>query len=216
MKELFVTYETAYLAKQFGFDEECLCAYRNTDEERYLMALSKWKNFSTHDTHEGFCAAPVYEQLSTWFEKKGIDISVHRYQAGHCDYTIYEIDYNRKHNSKGQFSSKKEAYNKAFSYGFEILKTRKFPKRSDLIARGIDIKLHKEVLSNVHTWEICLFNEDMKTVAKANDFTVIEDIKQAITIAETMGFVFRGGENFFPVIEGVIESFDGNLFLLND
>lgn len=61
MKELFVPYELALLAKEKKFDEDCL-AYYNTDPKlkRDRLVLSKSLN------HKYCVPAPLYWQLIKW------------------------------------------------------------------------------------------------------------------------------------------------------
>lgn len=66
----FIPYEQALALKDLEFDEPCLSAYRNTDGEQLLMGFSMWKNFTIHDNHDGFAAAPLYQQAFRWFREK--------------------------------------------------------------------------------------------------------------------------------------------------
>lgn len=70
MDKEFAPYEQAIALKELGFDEPCLRAYRSTDSEQDLMSLSTWQNFTVHDNHDGFAAAPLYQQAFRWFRKK--------------------------------------------------------------------------------------------------------------------------------------------------
>lgn len=77
MKDLFVPYSIALHLKKLGFDEACFSAYRNYDDEEMLMGVSIWTNSGTENNHEGYCAAPLYQQITDWFrEKHKIHISV--------------------------------------------------------------------------------------------------------------------------------------------
>ena len=73
--QLVVPYDIAFKLKKLGFDRCCLTAYRSTDGEESLMGFTDWKNGSVHDDHEGFCAAPLWDQLWDWFQSKKIFIS---------------------------------------------------------------------------------------------------------------------------------------------
>ncbi len=73
MKHLFVPYELALLAKEKGFDEECLGCYSKHENEylRYLMFHDCSSNSETR------LRAPLYQQLVDWFrETHGIEVSV--------------------------------------------------------------------------------------------------------------------------------------------
>ena len=78
MGDLFVTYSIAKKLKALGFNASCFSAYRNTDGEKQLMGVSKWTNTGTENTHEGYCAAPIYQQVVEWLRwKYGIFVAVH-------------------------------------------------------------------------------------------------------------------------------------------
>lgn len=70
LKDLFVPYEIALLAKQYGFDEFCLAAYYNDNDS----SLHTWgiKNtlIKPSDTPKSIIA-PLYQQLFDWLEMRG-------------------------------------------------------------------------------------------------------------------------------------------------
>jgi hypothetical protein len=70
MEKEFVPYQESLELKQLGFDEPCMFAYRNSDGEQSLMSFSKWQNFTKHDNHDGFAAAPLYQQAFRFFREK--------------------------------------------------------------------------------------------------------------------------------------------------
>ena len=75
MKEQLISFETAKLAKEKGFDEKCLFFYTGDSKELKQINL---KGISNSDTIS-FCSAPTQSLLSKWLrEKHGIDILVQR------------------------------------------------------------------------------------------------------------------------------------------
>ena len=75
MKEQLISFETAKLAKEKGFDEKCLFFYTGDSKELKQINL---KGISNSDTIS-FCSAPSQSLLQKWLrEKHGIDILVQR------------------------------------------------------------------------------------------------------------------------------------------
>ena len=76
LQKQFVPYDLAMRLKVLGFNEKCFSAYRNTDGEKSLIGLDVWENGAAYDNHEGFCAAPLWQQAIDWLaEKHEIDIT---------------------------------------------------------------------------------------------------------------------------------------------
>ncbi len=75
MKNLFIPYELALIAKEKGFNEPCIAMFL---ENKELYSLNNpTSDFSTV-TNEGKkynIAAPLYQQLLDWFKRQGIYIS---------------------------------------------------------------------------------------------------------------------------------------------
>jgi hypothetical protein len=69
MKHLFVTYELALLAKEKGFDDECL-AYYSDEGEIYFKTSNSWNGITQQDCHATKVTAPLWQQLSDWFIKE--------------------------------------------------------------------------------------------------------------------------------------------------
>jgi hypothetical protein len=143
MKNLFVPYELSLLAKQHGFDEPCFSVYYS-DKELSPFSTSPESCFT--NTIIGNmsktaidCTAPIYDQLITWFETKGIFISV-EYAAPDTNKFKYRID-NYNHvmmctnlmtnetkpsgyfgdYGKEWYSERKECMIEAFKYAFKLL-----------------------------------------------------------------------------------------------
>lgn len=66
MKHLFVPYEIALLAKEKGFNEDCITRWGETSKKLY----ETWKPMKNSEDCEDFTAAPLYQQLVDWFDKK--------------------------------------------------------------------------------------------------------------------------------------------------
>lgn len=77
MKHLFAPYDIAVLAKENGFDENCICTYNNEKLSRnpsHKMDSTpitdepyEWNNSNVHNT---IVCAPLYQQLIDWFLTK--------------------------------------------------------------------------------------------------------------------------------------------------
>ncbi len=144
MKEQFVTYALAKLAKEKGFDEECLFCFveepeplEDEDDNNYFDGYG-WNNFQF--TTEGMCqnfddcgkwkknsefnnsiCSPSYSQLFDWFDNKfDIDICIQK-RSG-----LYWIEIS----NKGKFvtplglncPTKIEAMKKGVEEAFKLLK----------------------------------------------------------------------------------------------
>lgn len=99
MKELFVPYELALLAKEKGFNKRCLGVYNDTNEEKIKFSIDSdgIRNddiLGGHHNIQGFShtTAPLYQQLVDWFrEKHSIEIIID--PAFRTDKRILKIDY---------------------------------------------------------------------------------------------------------------------------
>lgn len=72
MKHLFVPYQLALLAKEKGFNEECLGNYFTNIEGRLLEGFPKdghaiWMESNSEQIKPENCTAPLYQQLLDWF-----------------------------------------------------------------------------------------------------------------------------------------------------
>lgn len=76
MKELFVPYELALLAKEKGFNEPCINIYYSNGKLASVLYTNNISNLSK-EFNNGECCAPLYQHLVDWFrEKYRIFISV--------------------------------------------------------------------------------------------------------------------------------------------
>lgn len=120
MKNLFVPYKIAVLAKQYGFNEKCL-TYYGFNKKLKKDNFGAWFLNKTMVTTQA--SAPIYQQIIDWFRiKHGIDIayklksSYHRFEhtkAGDPK-TIKEFD---KADSGGYYG----AFDKAIEEAFKLL-----------------------------------------------------------------------------------------------
>ena len=125
MKELFVPYEIALLAKEKGFDKACFGYYLtfgNNELMPVVMAFDEFKPLS----YNVYLSAPLYQQLVDWFYTKGIDIGVSVSTTGMFQYYIWLI---KDDAAKGWertggiygIESRNLAYIKAFEEAFKLL-----------------------------------------------------------------------------------------------
>ena len=118
MEKLFIPYELSLLAKEKGFDEQCLALYTYT-KERILI-----KTFIKQDEANlffGGISAPLYQQIIDWFrEKYNIIIVInqskqdnswycHINRNSKCECAIHDIEFYY------------EIYNKAIEETFKLL-----------------------------------------------------------------------------------------------
>ena len=80
MKEAFVSYETAKLLKEKGFDEPCIATYNSIS-----------KSFSVEDVYQdwttnwyGFISAPTHQMACAWLRKVH-KVLIDAYHADHWD-----------------------------------------------------------------------------------------------------------------------------------
>jgi len=77
MKHLFVNYELALLAKEKGFNDECLACYRKIlgrDEIDFILVPHQRGLIGVPEHF--YTNTPLYQQLVDWFRKKEIFIHV--------------------------------------------------------------------------------------------------------------------------------------------
>ena len=75
MKEQFVPYELALKLKELGFDEECLGAYNQSDNNKFMIApqlssyeINTGKNSDRTDIN--VVTAPLWQQAFDWFRER--------------------------------------------------------------------------------------------------------------------------------------------------
>jgi len=76
MQDQFVTYNTAVLLWEFGFDEPCQARF-NKGKQFQHNVLGKWYKHNSDAISPNFLAAPLFQQVQEWFRTKYfMDISV--------------------------------------------------------------------------------------------------------------------------------------------
>jgi len=86
MKELFLPYELAIIARDKGFDDECFGWYDFELELR--VSLSQNSKYGWDKSKKGSCAAPLYQQIVDWFRNK-YDINIEMSRQDKGKYTAY-------------------------------------------------------------------------------------------------------------------------------
>jgi hypothetical protein len=130
MKDLFVPYELALLAKEKGFDERSVAYYMiwGTETHHYIQgdgsANGQKQVVNGQQIH---CLSPLYQQLQQWFlEKHNLYIQYPLVKDKYF-YDIWKIiNKGTVLNERVKFSSKgyrepHTAYIKAFEYLFKLL-----------------------------------------------------------------------------------------------
>lgn len=87
MKELFVSYNVASLAKEKGFDEPCLAYYFPSKKEIRLSLVTQMEEGYSYITNsmitvKEVIATPLYQQLIDWFREKHTTRIVDDIQSG--------------------------------------------------------------------------------------------------------------------------------------
>lgn len=119
MNNIFVSYETAKKLKSYGFDEDCVAAYKTTlgynENELILFNRPVCYNKNNHICipEEFYVDAPTIDQALEWtFSKLNLDaniwLNIHTDGSGRWYQTSDDID-NRK--VEKPFSNKEEAIN---------------------------------------------------------------------------------------------------------
>lgn len=136
MKELFVTYELALLAKEKGFDEPCFVHYNPNgvfmwkilccdEDDDYTLSI---KNIMEHKA-DGYIEAPIHQQLLLWFRNKhNIKVDVrHAQTIGIYTYDIWTypvpntIGKWEKQMHIGSYSTYVEAIEKGLTEAFKLI-----------------------------------------------------------------------------------------------
>lgn len=122
MKELFLPYELAVIAKEKVFNEKCLGYY----DTGCQLIIAKSKDHKQY--YQQRCLAPLYQQIIDWFrDKHKIHISI-RANTNGVEFTSYEFTIFRVHRqTANQFvtiGNGKDYYlllNKAIEEAFKII-----------------------------------------------------------------------------------------------
>jgi hypothetical protein len=115
------------MAKEKGFDEECLRTYAYWDElepdKIELVEIDEECQLQPSTQWFAVCAAPLYQQLIDWFRNKhGIVIWIETAPyARTFNFRFYiETSDNRLEGNKSKDYYK--VYNEAFEYAFKLIK----------------------------------------------------------------------------------------------
>lgn len=132
MKELFVPYELAVLAKEKGFDKYCLAAYGKRRSNSEIVALENHfidtnQNVQQYDlpNNKGWENAPLYQQLVDWFDEKHnirIDFT-HSQSTGKYKFAIWQLingKWEKQFNATSEFT-KEERNIKALTEAFKLI-----------------------------------------------------------------------------------------------
>jgi hypothetical protein len=109
MKELFVSYSTALILKEKGFDEPCFGIY--DDKGNWSVVRFDGKTHTVNNSYyfhlkrqspdhlelDKICAAPLYQQVIDFLDKKGIHINItpEFYKNGiNWNFQVWEYDPN--------------------------------------------------------------------------------------------------------------------------
>ena len=98
MEKEFISYEEALALKELGFNEPCLFAYNQDDENKLMTApqLSSYQINTGKNSDIGKInkvTAPLYQQAFRWFrEKYNIDSSINKQQ--HINKYCVSLDLN--------------------------------------------------------------------------------------------------------------------------
>lgn len=103
MKEQLITFETAKLAKEKGFNE--MCNYAHSEDDKGIIDKDKnhkylFRNDSMSDEVSGYISAPTQSLLQKWLREK-YNIHIHIMKAFEADWFFlnvngYDTDYNEK------------------------------------------------------------------------------------------------------------------------
>ena len=125
MKQLFVPQDIALMAKEKGFDEECISFYSNGVLNISRIESFDWCIVNSEMEKQGlnYVSAPLYQQLVDWFRNKhGIVIWIETAPYAHTfNFRFYiETSDNRQegHKSKDYY----KVYNEALIEGFKLIK----------------------------------------------------------------------------------------------
>lgn len=129
MKNLFVPYEIALLAKEKEFDEPCLSSY-NTKKQLTIASTFGLKNSDLIDDFLKYgyeVTAPLYQQIIDWFLTRGISIEINTTLdsliAGKpkFHYGASKFKGKRDYMSSSEFDNRYECMNKAIEEAFKLI-----------------------------------------------------------------------------------------------
>lgn len=129
MKHLFIPYELAIIAKENGFDEECLGIY--CISKSYYFSLERTNNNNKNlKGIIGWVSAPLCQQMVDWFrEKHYIEITVRAGEDGDLKFffgIVTHLCYGEKKHSRWlyqteRFENHRECLNTAITEAFKLI-----------------------------------------------------------------------------------------------
>lgn len=121
MKDLFVPYELAVLAKEKGFKDMCFYYFNKRGE----LILDRTYLYEYHSIGEYHTLAPLYQQLVDWFrEEHKIQIEIlWRGDMSTFCYKLGKFKYGSHDFSKQDWGFKEyyKAFNEALTEGFKLI-----------------------------------------------------------------------------------------------
>jgi hypothetical protein len=114
--EDYVSFETAKLLKEKGFNESCHCYY--TDKGKFVDMA--WNLYEKHNTNSelnefSFCSAPTLQMTMKWLrEARNIDIEVHA-DVGMLGVKVY-TPFISRYKSSTEHPSKLRQYKKGLYF----------------------------------------------------------------------------------------------------
>lgn len=123
MKHLFIPYPLAVLAKEKGFDEECVTFFNSEGKlNMALVQVGLELPLSNSQMSKNRIAAPLYQQIVDWFrEEHDLDINIIRWVPNKSFYfKIQDGLKSVKSHSYDEFTYY-EALNKAIEEAFKLI-----------------------------------------------------------------------------------------------
>ena len=130
MKHLFIPYELAIIAKEKGFDKQCLAFYNGKGDEMLQSIDTDFINFRS----TGYCTtAPLYQQIIDWFREKynisilealipeGARKAKPELFPGKHNFYLYFPDWNPTIPSNGTWGEYYEALDKVIKETFKLI-----------------------------------------------------------------------------------------------
>lgn len=124
LEKLFVPSGIALMAKEKGFDEECISFYSNGVLNMSRIESFDWCIVNSEMEKQGlnYVSAPLYQQLIDWFEEKHkIFIEVRKLNDNKWCYQVHGPLNGDMIHVPG-IEIKYEAYNEVFKEAFKLIK----------------------------------------------------------------------------------------------
>lgn len=116
MKNLFIPYKLAVMAKEKGFDEPCFACHIGTNDFTISVAYSNSELVGSNYT-----AAPLYQQIVDWFREKHMIIigNPSKLMGGYFMSTVSLVD--QLPQSKPNSQEYYKCFNKALEEAFKLI-----------------------------------------------------------------------------------------------